>query len=114
MFQVLLILTLIVISYLIFSRPSYSQSIPHVDKIGHFGSFFVLAWLTHQAFKPKLSHLTVGLTLYAGLIEIVQSYLPYRSASWGDVLADLLGIAFFYLTLFCYREINTQMKNARK
>ncbi len=107
LFKILLLITLMIISYLVFSRPSYNQSIPHVDKIGHFGSFFLLAALTHLAFKPKWFYLLAGLVCYAGLIEVVQSYIPYRSASWGDLAADIFGIIGFYLLLLGYRKLRS-------
>ena len=97
-------ITLLTISYLVFSRPGYNQSIPHIDKMGHFGSFFILSALTHLAFRPKWLYLLLGLIGYAGLIEVVQSYLPYRSASWADLAADILGIVVFYLLLLGYRK----------
>ena len=105
-FQFLLLVTLLIISYLVFSRPSYNQSIPHIDKIGHLGSFFLLSALAHLAFKPKWFYLFFGLIAYAGLIEIVQSYLPYRSASWADFAADIFGIVMFYLLLFGYKKLS--------
>jgi VanZ family protein len=42
------------------------------------------------------------------LIELIQSRLPYRSASAADVIADLTGIALFYLVHFSmikYRKL---------
>ncbi|AVV83695.1 teicoplanin resistance protein VanZ [Shewanella putrefaciens] len=42
------------------------------------------------------------LASYAVIIELVQSRLPYRSASIGDVLADFAGIALFYFCLWIY------------
>nr|WP_239480546.1 VanZ family protein [Parashewanella hymeniacidonis] len=100
----MLVVTVLIISYLVFSRPGYNQSFPHIDKIGHMGSFFLLSALTHLAFKPKWWRLMSGLIAYAGLIEVVQSYLPYRSASWADFGADILGIVCFYLLLLGYRK----------
>ena len=108
-FKFLLLVTLLIISYLVFSRPGYNQSIPHIDKIGHFGSFFLLAALTHLAFRPKCWYLFFGLIGYAGIIEVVQSYLPYRSASWADLLADILGVLGFYLLLLGYRKQRSMM-----
>ncbi|MGB0893627.1 MAG: VanZ family protein [Parashewanella sp.] len=109
-FKCLLLITLIVVSYLVFSKPTYSQGIPHIDKIGHLGSFFALSLLAHLAFKPKWIYLLLGLCLYAGLIEVVQSYLPYRSASWADFAADILGIVIFYIGLYIKRTFITDRK----
>jgi len=36
------------------------------------------------------------------LIELVQSRLPYRSASVADVIADFAGIALFYFCNWAY------------
>ncbi|MDD8059942.1 VanZ family protein, partial [Shewanella sp. ER-Te-42B-Light] len=48
---------------------------------------------------------------YAILIELVQSRLPYRSASTADVVADFAGIGLFYLMHFSilqYRKITAK------
>lgn len=42
-----------------------------------------------------------GLLLYGGLIEVLQSFTPYRVAEWGDIIADGLGVIIgFGLDLF--------------
>lgn len=102
LFRLALAVAVVVISYLVFSRPTYSQSIPNLDKIGHLGSFFCLSYLTYLAFRPRWYWLSLVLAGYAILIELVQSRLPYRSASMGDVLADFMGIASFYFCLWAY------------
>nr|WP_283104431.1 VanZ family protein [Shewanella inventionis] len=108
MFKLALVVAVIVTSYLVFSKPNYPQSFSHMDKVGHLGSFFALSYLAHYAFKPKWYYLCAALATYALLIELVQSRLPYRSASVGDVAADLGGIALFYLLHFSilqYRKL---------
>lgn len=104
LFKLALAVAFIVISYLVFSRPTYSQNIPNLDKIGHFGSFFCLSYLTYLAFRPRWYWLALVLASYAVLIELVQSRLPYRSASLGDILADFTGIILFYFSLWAYRK----------
>jgi len=34
------------------------------------------------------------LLVYGGLIEVLQLFVPGRSAEWGDLLADGIGIVF--------------------
>jgi VanZ family protein len=104
LFKIVLVIALCITSYLVFSKPSYPQSIPHLDKVGHFTTFFGLAWLTQLAFRPRWYLMLGALAAYAGLIEIVQSRLPYRSASWGDIAADLAGVAAFFFTHWLYRR----------
>ncbi|QYJ77267.1 VanZ family protein [Shewanella sp. FJAT-52076] len=104
LFKIILVIALCITSYLVFSKPSYPQSIPHLDKVGHFGTFFGLAWLTQLAFRPRWYIMLLALAAYAGLIEVIQSRLPYRSASWGDIAADLAGVAAFFLTAWLYSK----------
>ncbi|RLV60248.1 hypothetical protein D5018_08065 [Parashewanella curva] len=80
-----------------------------MDKVGHFGSFFALAWLTYGAFKPKWYWLTSALAAYALLIEVIQGFLPYRSASLADFIADLAGVAAFYIALMSYHKLKSQL-----
>ncbi|MCL2912648.1 VanZ family protein [Shewanella corallii] len=96
-FQFALLAALLVVSYLVFSRPSYPQGIPHLDKVGHLGSFLLLSWLTFEAFRPRWFVLVPLMAGYALTIELVQAYLPYRSASLADFVADMLGVGLFYL-----------------
>lgn len=99
----LLLSALTVISYLVFSQPSYSQSISHIDKLGHFGAFFGLAlllqWATNWRALPQMAMLL----LYALLIEAVQAQLPYRSAEWADLAADMAGAGLFHTILLGLR-----------
>ncbi|MGS0676711.1 VanZ family protein [Shewanella sp. 0m-4] len=102
-FKCALALTLILVSYLVFSKPNYYQTgIPNFDKVGHVGSFFILSYLTYLAFRPKWYILAVILAGYAVFIELVQSQLSYRSASIADFIADMIGISLFYFTHWIY------------
>lgn len=68
------------------------------DKLLHFSAFVVLALMARAAFPlaPALI-LAVCLALFGGFIEVVQSYLPYRSFSWLDLLADTAGVIFYFI-----------------
>jgi VanZ family protein len=44
-----------------------------------------------------------ALLLFGIFIEFVQSFTPYREASLGDVIADLIGILLFQLFFSIYR-----------
>ena len=62
------------------------------DKSNHFLAFAVLTMLGCRANPLHIAAVLVGLLLYGGLIEVLQSFTPYRFAEWGDLLADCLGI----------------------
>lgn len=70
---------------------------PHVDKVAHFGIFFLLAIIMDKAFKLPLYSQILLLAGYGAAIEIMQDTLPYRQASLGDFIADFLGAASYFL-----------------
>ncbi|MBR2200596.1 MAG: VanZ family protein [Bacteroidales bacterium] len=65
--------------------------IPYMDKIVHFGIFGVLGFLiTYE--KRRADLLTLALcAAFGAAIEVIQSFLPWRSFEWADMLADTLG-----------------------
>jgi|TARA_B100001059_G_scaffold25548_1_gene20533 VanZ family protein len=81
---------------------------PHVDKVAHFGIFFILAIIMDKAFKLPLYTQVLLLAGYGAAIEIMQDALPYRQASLGDFIADFAGAATYFLlrTIFTPRKKN--------
>ena len=64
------------------------------DKLIHFTGFFVLGGLAVLAgWRLSMLRLAIILTGYAALTEILQYFIPGRSFSMLDWLADALGIA---------------------
>jgi len=68
----------------------------HLDKVAHLCEYLLFAWLIMQALSMN-AHLRMRAWLYAtgyGLfMELIQSWLPWRSAELGDALANALGAA---------------------
>ena len=104
-FRIALLAAVLLVSYLVFSKPSYPQNIPNLDKVGHIGSFFMLAWLAYLAYRPRWYWIVLELAFYGMLIEVVQSFLPYRSADVKDFMADMAGVALFYLLLGVWHQV---------
>ncbi|GAA5190705.1 VanZ family protein [Ferrimonas gelatinilytica] len=102
--QSLLLLALLVISYLVFSRPGYGQPFSHFDKLGHFGAFFCLAALLQWATNAPPWRQLLWLGGYALMIEVIQSRLPYRHGDMIDMAADMIGASTFYLCLWGLRR----------
>lgn len=93
-----LLLTVLVatISWLAFSPSHQLPHLPTADKTHHVLAFATLAVVALLAMTPgrqRAAGAALALVAYGGFIEAVQSALPTRSAEWGDVLADVVGIA---------------------
>ena len=67
---------------------------PYWDKVQHATIFAVLTSLAVFAYRQLIIGLCVGLAAYGALIECLQSMITItRTASVGDWLADVAGIA---------------------
>lgn len=93
--------------------------IPHFDKIVHFGLFFVLAvFLLSEnnrlrklgGLTPKAIAIAISVSAILGvLIELLQYfYLPTRSGSYWDFLANILGAI---VAVGLYKMINRITKS---
>ncbi|ABC27663.1 VanZ like family protein [Hahella chejuensis KCTC 2396] len=64
------------------------------DKIRHAFSFAVMSGMamwSHQ--NSRGFHVFIAMTCYGLLIEGLQSLIPYRDGSLGDIVANTIGIA---------------------
>ena len=74
----------------LWSPPS---KIPLSDKWLHLLTFLFLSlWFTGQYARSSYWRLAIGLTAFGVLIELGQGMIPYRSAEWMDLVADIGGI----------------------
>lgn len=65
---------------------------PYEDKVKHAAAFAVLAGLGWRAGYLHVMKLGLGLLALGAAIELAQSFTTWRSAEWGDLLADAMGI----------------------
>lgn len=79
--------------------PDPGLDIPHLDKVVHFGMFFIMSLLIvlllelHTSLlRRKIYFIAIFVALgYGGLIEILQHYFFNRGGDVWDLLADVLG-----------------------
>jgi len=62
------------------------------DKANHMLAFAVLMVAGWRAYPRRPWLVWLGLLAFGGLIEILQSLTPYRSAEGWDLLADAIGL----------------------
>lgn len=90
-----------------------------LDKAWHLVAFGGLTGLAARAFahfgrRPPLAARDAALAAAAlgGLLEVLQSFTPYRSAEWGDFLADSIGAALVYVLLRWLQSAGVNQKGA--
>ena len=62
------------------------------DKAQHVLAFFCLSGLGILGYPKSITKVSLGLVMYGGLIEIIQSLTGWRSGDLADWLADDIGI----------------------
>ncbi len=106
-------ITVIIITTLLFfaheflpdSLRKYIFHFPEIDTIGHLTSFFILTWVCHSIIKLSLPLCVPLLIFYGALTEIGQDFLHYRTAQWGDFIADVVGISLFVIAKWLYIKL---------
>ena len=115
-FTIAMVLYLAVVGYLLFANFEKLSSVPKIflgiptDKIVHFCMFFpfpILAYLAYdrltdtplKALAALVSICAIG-AIFAGLTEIGQSLLPYRTQDISDFRADCIAICIAGLLTF--------------
>jgi VanZ family protein len=63
----------------------------HLDKLVHFGVFLAFALILHWDRPLKVMWTFLISCAFAGGIELVQWFLPYRDADWWDFVAGAAG-----------------------
>jgi len=97
-YQAIFLISIVAFTFLFAKEVKGAANLfPHVDKVAHFGIFFLLAIIMDKAFKLPLYSQILLLAGYGAAIEIMQDTLPYRQASLGDFIADFLGAASYFL-----------------
>ena len=100
-YRLVLLLALLVITYLAVVPAPLPESINVSDKLLHAMAFCVLLWLADSSWPDSGVNLAKVTLIfgYGAMIEIIQSYLPYRDCSLLDLLADGVGMAVYPFTI---------------
>jgi VanZ family protein len=115
-FRFLLAVTLVFISYQATIRNGIEVPVANSDKALHFLAFYTLAFLLDFAFpRSRFGILKIIMLIgYGSLIEIVQSFLPYRSAELADLVTDIIGISAYAVTIPILRRFSFVRQYRRK
>jgi VanZ family protein len=94
-FAVITVSTLTPMPVSTISAPAYSDKIAHIILFGFF-SFLVFLNLAAK-YKERQTFLisVISSLIFSGLIEIIQTRIPGRTASWLDIMAGVFGALVF-------------------
>lgn len=106
-YRLLLLLAVTVTTYLAVVPAPLPADVDISDKLLHAGAFCVLFWLTDSSWPASgINPVKVSLLFgYGAMIEIIQSYIPYRDASLLDLAADGSGMLFYWLMIPLLRRL---------
>ncbi len=82
------------------------------DKVEHATVFFILSLLLNRASATRGYRLrnVVALSLFGIVIELIQHFIPHRSASLNDVFANITGILIFQLLFSIYLYLSKRKR----
>ena len=125
-FRILTILYVVAVAWLCFANLSKAPQLPRtlfglpIDKVVHFLMFFpfpILAFLAYdhltqtpwQALAALISICAIG-GIFAGITEIIQGQLSYRTKDINDFGADCLAIGLSGLLVFIIDVLKMRKK----
>ena len=99
--RILLVAMAALVAHLATTDQSYPVASDVPDTVNHVLAFGALALLADFSFPATRfgAAKVLPLLAYGALIEVVQSFLPYREASLADLAADATGIAIYAVAM---------------
>jgi uncharacterized membrane protein YjdF len=83
------------------SFPSWVDLGGNRDKVAHFIAYFFTALLFYVAFRTRFKrsdiYAMLFATSYGALLELAQLFVPGRTCSIGDLVANFSGVLFFFV-----------------
>ncbi len=127
LFRILLVLYIGIIAYLCFAHVESAPKVTTIaglpaDKVMHFCMFFPLPVIGHMAYGKKADNMAeaVKILLYlasfscifAGITEIVQGSLAYRSYDMLDFMVDCMSVCVSGLMMFLIDTVTLLKRRA--
>lgn len=98
-------LVIIVSMFMLVELAPKKNPIKHLDKIQHALVFLTISVAGCLAFKNHTSLIVTGLTIFGGIIEVLQAtFTTTRTGDVKDWLADIAGILIGLMIVAIYRQ----------
>ncbi len=90
-----------------------TPDIVNVDKVYHVILYGIFTLLAFRVFKTRTIFflICIGIIAYSGLMEIGQSFVPNRSMSFYDLIANSIGVILVYIIATKYFNFYKEKKN---
>jgi len=78
--------------------PEQPDAPANLDKIIHTVVFaFLMLWFTGLSDRSRYWKIFLLLVVYGAVMEVLQSFTPYRFMDLGDLIADIVGLCFGWI-----------------
>ncbi len=85
------------------------DGLKYLDKIQHALIFSILSISGYLAFRQKIWIITLGLTIFGAIIEVLQAtFTTTRTGDVYDWLADIAGILISLMIISIYRQFKPE------
>ncbi len=116
----------ILVHFLPLYKDHFSCAFKHIDKVAHFSEYTILAFLVVCGLnyvRGITIRANLSITLFFGIsygliTEHLQKYIPSRTASFGDAMANVAGVLFGivlgYLVIGVIKLVSGKFRNCSR
>lgn len=103
-------LALLVIILCVIPAPKLVE-VSNVDKVEHALAFAALAFVFLRAYRHQVIWVITGCVAFGVGIELVQYFIPWRSAELADLVADIVGVLLGWMTFIIFSRFRAKSSN---
>lgn len=103
-------LALVVIILCVIPAPKIVE-VSNVDKVEHALAFAALAFVFLRAYRHRVIWVITGCVAFGVGIELVQYFIPWRSAELADLVADIVGVLLGWMAFIIFSRFRAKSSN---
>lgn len=103
-------LALLVIILCVIPAPKIVE-VSNVDKVEHALAFAALAFVFLRAYRHQVIWVITGCVAFGVGIELVQYFIPWRSAELADLVADIVGVLLGWMAFIIFSRFRAKSSN---
>ena len=103
-------LALLVIILCVIPAPKIVE-VSNVDKVEHALAFAARAFVFLRAYRHQVIWVITGCVAFGVGIELVQYFIPWRSAELADLVADIVGVLLGWMAFIIFSRFRAKSSN---